>query len=150
MTVRHWQSFADVSERFVDHIFKVPDAKVYWILKCKVWNFKPSKMRYLLPRNFGNCLPAMQIHILEGQNLPLRHTGEDIRQQETLTTIFTAVRKSLCAEQIIFDQVNIFVTTNLNIQNLCQERGKGSEKRERKSSVQVFSLPVYRRLHKKL
>jgi hypothetical protein len=49
----------------------------------------------------------MQIHTLEGKTLPLRHTGDDIRKQETVTTEFTAARKSLCVEQIIFDQVNI-------------------------------------------
>jgi hypothetical protein len=65
-------------------------------------------MRHLLPQNFGNCLAVMQIHTLEGQTLPLRHTGDDVRKQETVTTIFTAVRKSLCVgEQIVFDQVNI-------------------------------------------
>jgi len=65
-------------------------------------------MKYLLPRNFGNCLPVTQIHILGGQTLPLRHTGDDVRKQETATTIFDAVRKSLCVgEQTIFDQLNI-------------------------------------------
>jgi hypothetical protein len=65
-------------------------------------------MKCLLRRNFGNCLPVMHIHILGGQTLPLRHTGDDVRKQEAATTIFSAVRKSLCVgEQIILDQLNI-------------------------------------------
>jgi hypothetical protein len=49
----------------------------------------------------------MQIHTLEGQTLPLRPTGDDIRKEETVTTVFAAARKSLCVKQIIFDQENI-------------------------------------------
>ena len=92
-----------------------------------------------------------QIYILYGQTLPLRHKGDDVRKQETVTTIFTAVRKSLClGEQISFDQLNI-----RNCEIKCTvfvsgEGGRGVKKWKRMPLRKYFSLLVYRRLHKQL
>jgi hypothetical protein len=79
----------------------------------------------------------MQIRILEGQILPLRHTGDDVRKREAVTTIFNAERKSLFVEQkIISDKENI-----RNYEFKCtvfvSGVGVGTEIKKGKSSAQI-------------